>query len=297
MTHAHAYRTRLDWTGTTGAGYRGYSRAHRVEALVADDGPRTGPQPLDLSADPAFRGDPERLNPEQLLLAAASSCQLLSFLALAARRHVDVVGYRDDASGELDVSAQPPAFTGIRLAPRIEVAPGTSREEVLALVAEAHHGCYIANSLAVPVQVEADVVEVDRAAASGPADVLRPDPAWSDVSVELDDRPGELGRFAAVLGAAGISLEGGGVFGGAAGRSVAHFLVADGPAAREALERAGFGPVSVEHPVLTRLDQSRPGTLAELTARLGTEGANIRTQYSDHDGRLVLLVDRPDSAR
>ena len=52
---------------------------------------------LELSSDPAFGGRPERLNPEQLLLMAASSCQLLSFLAVAARARLDVIAYEDEA--------------------------------------------------------------------------------------------------------------------------------------------------------------------------------------------------------
>ena len=58
-----------------------------------------------------------------------------------------------------------------------------------------------------------------------------------DVSVELDPRPGSLTDFAETLGAAGISLEGGGVF-SSGGVAVAHFLVADAEGARIALEAA-----------------------------------------------------------
>lgn len=88
----HHYHTQLDWQGNTGNGYREYSRTHRVVASGTT---------LDLSADPAFRGDGQLPNPEQLLLAAASSCQLLSFLALAALEHVEALEYRDDASASM----------------------------------------------------------------------------------------------------------------------------------------------------------------------------------------------------
>ena len=76
----HRYRTELAWRGSTGAGYAAYDRTHEVSAPPAG-------VTLSLSADPTFRGDPERLNPEQLLLAAASSCQMLSPGPGRARAH------------------------------------------------------------------------------------------------------------------------------------------------------------------------------------------------------------------
>ena len=76
---------------------------------------------LDLSGDPAFRGDGTRLNPEQLLVLAASSCQLLSFLAVAARARIDVIAYHDDAIGEMPEDDHPVRITRITLRPRITV--------------------------------------------------------------------------------------------------------------------------------------------------------------------------------
>ncbi|WP_213001153.1 hypothetical protein [Winogradskya consettensis] len=106
-----------------------------------------------------------------------------------------------------------------------------------------------------------------------------------DIEVVLDDVPGALGEFGRVLGAAGVSLEGGGVFGG-----VAHFLVEDADRARDALHAAGIGPVSVHDVVSLRLDQELPGSLGIVAARFGEAGLTINTQYSDHAGNLVLVV-------
>ncbi|HVM67539.1 MAG TPA: hypothetical protein VMU14_21885, partial [Acidimicrobiales bacterium] len=75
MSRAHTYEAATRWEGSTGVGYDSYSRAHHVQCPPAD-------AELAVSSDPAFRGEPARLNPEQLVLAAASSCQLLSFLAV-----------------------------------------------------------------------------------------------------------------------------------------------------------------------------------------------------------------------
>ena len=151
MSDTHRYRAQASWVGSTAVGYDAYERAHSVRCAPADAG-------LDLSGDPAFRGDPLRLNPEQLLLAAAVSCQLLAFLAVAARARIDVVGYEDDAEADMPESDRPMRITAIRLRPHITVAAGTDPDRVHKLVAIAHKECFIANSLTSEMDVRATVV-------------------------------------------------------------------------------------------------------------------------------------------
>src|ERR1700752_1327811 len=100
MSHAHVYETTLRWKGSTRAGYEAYDRAHEI-ALPPGD------YRIAASADQAFRGDPARTNPEQLFLAAASSCQMLSFLAIAARSGVDVLAYEDRATAIMPEDRRP----------------------------------------------------------------------------------------------------------------------------------------------------------------------------------------------
>jgi hypothetical protein len=111
-----------------------------------------------------------------------------------------------------------------------------------------------------------------------------------DVGIELPGEPGLLARFGEVLGKAGVSLEGGGVF-TVDGVGHAHFLVADGEAAREALELAGLGRATVRPVLIRRLNQEVPGQLGAIARALGDAGVNIDTQYSDHANRLILVVD------
>jgi organic hydroperoxide reductase OsmC/OhrA len=143
----HRYRVTAAWRGSTGVGYEAYDRRHRVRAAPAD-------VTLDLSSDPAFRGDPRRLNPEALLVAATSSCQLLSFLAVAARARVDVVDYRDDAEGEMPEADQPVRITRIVLRPRITVRGEVEASRLRQLVEVAHRECYVTSSLRTDVVVE-----------------------------------------------------------------------------------------------------------------------------------------------
>ena len=117
-----------------------------------------------------------------------------------------------------------------------------------------------------------------------------------DVSIELPHQPGSLARFGEALGAAGVSLEGGGVF-TVNGMGHAHFLVEDGDAAQAALASAGLGTAIVRPVLIRRLKQEVPGQLGAIAAALGEGGVNIETQYSDHANRLILVVDDMEAAR
>jgi organic hydroperoxide reductase OsmC/OhrA len=151
VSGVHRYATHCSWSGSTAVGYDGYDRAHTASASPASAA-------LELSGDAAFRGDPSRLNPEQLVVLAASSCQLLSFLAVAARARLDVVGYEDDAEGLMAEDDPPMRLTTITLRPRITMRPGPTTERVRHLVDVAHRECFIANSLRTDVRVEPTVL-------------------------------------------------------------------------------------------------------------------------------------------
>ena len=117
-----------------------------------------------------------------------------------------------------------------------------------------------------------------------------------DLAIELSDRPGTLAAMGEALGAAGVSIEGGGAW-VVDGRGAAHFLFADGEAARAALEAAGIRVHAVREVIVQRLRQSEPGQLGKLTRRMAEAGVNIEVLYSDHDNQLVLVVDELEKAR
>src|SRR5579872_2901545 len=127
----HHYSTTLSWRGSTGAGYEKYSRRHEMVAPPAKVG-------LQMSSDPSFRGDPALLNPEQLLVMAASSCQMLSFLAIAARKRVNVVEYDDQAEGFMPEDDKPVRIARILLKPRIVVETPADPEALKKMVELAH---------------------------------------------------------------------------------------------------------------------------------------------------------------
>lgn len=117
-----------------------------------------------------------------------------------------------------------------------------------------------------------------------------------DLTIELEHRPGALADMGDALGRAGVSVEGGGAW-MADGRGVAHFLFADGEAARRALEAASIRVLAVRDVLVQRLRQDEPGQLGKLTRRMADAGVNIDVLYSDHDHQLILVVDDVEAGR
>jgi hypothetical protein len=120
----------------------------------------------------------------------------------------------------------------------------------------------------------------------------------TDVTVILQDRPGELARLGQAVGEAGVNIQGMCAFTGE-GSGVIHLLFEDdqSAAARNALEEAGMG-VADEREVLVIDVEDRPGTLGELARSLGEAGVNIELAYTTFGGvRLVIATDDVDSAR
>lgn len=152
----HRYVATCSWRGSTIDGYEHYDRRHTATVPPADIS-------VTLSSDPAFRGDPTLLNPEQLLVLAAASCQLLSFLAVASRARVDVIAYDDTAEGVMPHAAKA-SITEIVLRPHITVASEVRAERVVHLCEVAHHECFIANSLRTDIRIEPTVAHAQQPA-------------------------------------------------------------------------------------------------------------------------------------
>ena len=111
-----------------------------------------------------------------------------------------------------------------------------------------------------------------------------------DLAIALENRPGALAEMGEVLGRAGVSIEGGGVW-VVDGRAVGHFLFTDGATALRALEAAGITALAEREVVVQRLRQEEPGQLGKIARRMVEAGVNIEVMYSDHANQLILVVD------
>jgi len=146
---SHDYSVSLTWVGNLGSGtssYKAYSRDHIIHTAGKAD--------IGGSSDKIFHGNPERWNPEEMLIAALSQCHMLSFLHVASEAGIVVVDYTDQASGTLELTADGGGkITAVVLRPSVVVTAG-----VVAEVNRAHHRaselCFIANSVNFPVTHE-----------------------------------------------------------------------------------------------------------------------------------------------
>ncbi len=151
----HHFAVTVDWQGNLGSGtsdYRSYSRDNLVAAV--------GKPPIEGSSDRAFRGSPERWNPEELLVAALAQCHMLSYLHSAASHSIIVTSYTDAATGVLLQVGNGGHFTAVTLHPVVTIAAGDPAR-ALALHAEAAANCFIAQSVNFPVLHEPVIVMAD----------------------------------------------------------------------------------------------------------------------------------------
>jgi organic hydroperoxide reductase OsmC/OhrA len=146
---ANRYETNVRWSGSTGLGWESYDRTHVGSA------PRAA-QEVGLTTGES-KGDPTLLNPELLLVMAASSCQMLWFLHLAAKARLDVVEYEDDATAVMPTDVEPVRITEIALNPRIVLAGEGGEERVRKLVRTAHEHCFVANTLTAEMTINPTV--------------------------------------------------------------------------------------------------------------------------------------------
>jgi len=150
MPKEHRYTVTVDWTGNQGTGtsaYKAYARAHEIRSA--------GKPAIPGSADPAFRGDPARYNPEELLVASLATCHMLWYLHLCAVGGIVVTAYVDRPEGTMVEEADGGGrFTRLVLKPEVTVTPGADLTKARALHAEAHKLCFIARSVNFPVAHE-----------------------------------------------------------------------------------------------------------------------------------------------
>jgi organic hydroperoxide reductase OsmC/OhrA len=144
----HSYQLLLSWTGNRGPGtssYRAYTRDHELQG--------SGKPAIAGSADPAFRGDPHRWNPEELLVASLAQCHMLWYLHLAATAGVIVTAYSDAPTGTMIEDADGGGqFSEVVLRPTVTVAEAAARHRAHALHDEVDALCFIARSVRFPVR-------------------------------------------------------------------------------------------------------------------------------------------------
>ncbi len=112
----------------------------------------------------------------------------------------------------------------------------------------------------------------------------------TDLTIHLDDQPGELARITGLLGAAQVNIDGFCAVKSGGGRAEAHVLVDDVAAAFSTLAAAGVVVVSEQEVLVVGVDD-RPGVLGEVSRKLGAAGINVTLAYLATNTRLVFAAD------
>ncbi|MDR0792450.1 MAG: OsmC family protein [Chitinophagaceae bacterium] len=143
----HSYKLTTKWTGNTGNGtsdYRSYQRDYEISA--------NNKYVITGSSDPAFHGDKTKYNPEELLVAALSSCHMLWFLHLCAESGIVVTEYTDNPIGIMtETVIGSGQFKEVTLNPTVTITDKNMLYKLDTLHEKAHEYCFIANSVNFPV--------------------------------------------------------------------------------------------------------------------------------------------------
>jgi len=138
---------KLNWLkGDAQFTYDAYPRNHQITFKDSEA--------VTFSAAATYKGDPTRGDPEDMLVAALSSCHMLSFLAIAAKKKITILSYDDEAVGFMEKEGGKLWITRTILRPKIVFETTPDAATIADMHHLAHEQCFIANSVKTEVTVE-----------------------------------------------------------------------------------------------------------------------------------------------
>lgn len=150
MAKLHDFVSSIVWTGNRGEGTRSYKGYDRTWDIAFP-----GRDVIHCSNDPLLGGDPDKMNPEDLLISALSACHMLWYLHLASNAGIIVTGYSDDPVGHGETLPNGAGrFLAAILRPKISVQEGANLELAAELHQKVHAFCFIARSVNFPISYE-----------------------------------------------------------------------------------------------------------------------------------------------
>ena len=156
----HQYQINIEWTGNLGEGTKGYRSYERSHIIFSEH------KEVKIlgSADPSFKGDSSKYNPEELFVSTLSSCHMLWYLHLCAEKGINIISYVDTATGIMEEFENGSGrFIAVTLSPKIKIGNHPDYEkEAIALHHKAHELCFIANSVNFEVKVRAEIFCVEQ---------------------------------------------------------------------------------------------------------------------------------------
>jgi organic hydroperoxide reductase OsmC/OhrA len=113
----------------------------------------SGKPDLAVSSPPEFKGEAGNWTPEDMFVASLNVCTMLTFLAYAQNKGLNLLGYESDAEGTLESVEGKYRFTEVTLRPRITLKSQADLELARKMLEDAHANCFIANSTTAAVRI------------------------------------------------------------------------------------------------------------------------------------------------
>ena len=155
MAKIHEFPSHVVWTGNRGSGTSAYKAYDRTWDMAVE-----GKATVHCSNDPMLGGDPSKYNPEDMLIAAVSSCHMLWYLHLCSVAGVTVTSYVDDpvGIGESEPSGKGKFIEAV-LRPKITITKESDAEKAVSIHDEIHNYCFIARSVSFPIRFEVTILQ------------------------------------------------------------------------------------------------------------------------------------------
>ena len=119
----------------------------------------SGINETEIGPPPEYGGNPNSLNPEEMLVASVNSCIMLVFYHFADKFKVDIASYHSDAEGKVEKTKNGLRFTHIEVKAKVRLGPAGSSEKIEQITQLAEKYCLVSGSLACPVQYTVELIE------------------------------------------------------------------------------------------------------------------------------------------
>jgi peroxiredoxin-like protein len=113
---------------------------------------------LEVGSPPEFKGTPDVWCPEDLLIGALNTCLMLTFLALARRKNLEVMAYESTAHGTVESSSGKFRVTHVVVQPRVTMKDEASAALALNVIKETKDACMVTNSIVATVELVPEFV-------------------------------------------------------------------------------------------------------------------------------------------
>jgi len=119
----------------------------------------SGISEAEIGPPPEYGGNPNSLNPEEMLVASVNSCIMLVFFHFVKKFNVEVVSYSSDAEGKVEKTKNGLRFTNVKVKAKVSLGSADSTQKIQEIAQLAEKYCLVSNALTCPVNYNIQIVE------------------------------------------------------------------------------------------------------------------------------------------